>query len=61
VNPDHEEAFDQPDDPKQVVAKRREQNRLAKLRSREKKKQDQVRNEWKEEEVKGTGGERSVC
>jgi hypothetical protein len=34
MNPDHEEACDQPDDPKKV-AKRREQNRLVKKHSRE--------------------------
>ena len=48
---DEEEACDQPGDPKEVE-KRREQNRLAKKRSREKKKHDQVRNEGKAEEEK---------
>ena len=51
MNPDEEEARDQPGDPKKAE-KRREQNRLAKKRSREKKKHDQVRNEGKAEEEK---------
>jgi hypothetical protein len=56
MNPDHEGgAGDQPDDPKKV-AKRREQNRLAKKRSREKQKQDRVRNEGKSEEEKEQEG-----
>jgi hypothetical protein len=60
MNPDHEEACDQPGDPKEV-AKRKEQNRLAKRRSREKKKQDQVRNEGKaEEEKEQKGGDQFV-
>jgi hypothetical protein len=47
-------------DPKKV-AKRREQNRLAKKRSREKQKQDQVRNEGKaEEEKEQEGGDREI-
>jgi hypothetical protein len=50
-----EEACDQPGDPKEVE-KRREQNRLAKKRSREEKKQDQVRNEGKAEEEKEQEG-----
>jgi hypothetical protein len=57
MSPDHEGACDQPDDPKKAV-KRREQNRLAKKRSREKKKHDQVRNEGKaEEEREQEGGD----
>jgi hypothetical protein len=55
MNPDHEEARDQPDDPKKV-AKRREQNRLAKQRPREKKKHGQVRNEGNEREEKEQEG-----
>ena len=55
MNPDHKEARDQPDDSKKV-AKRKEQNRLAKKRSREKKKHDQVRNEGKAEEEKEQEG-----
>jgi len=49
MNRDEEGACDQPGDPKKAE-KRREQNRLAKKRSREKKKHDQVRNEGKAEE-----------
>jgi hypothetical protein len=60
MNPDHAEARDQPDDPKEV-AKRREQNRLAKKRSREKKRQDQVRNEGKAEEERNKRGRGSAC
>ena len=58
MNPDHEGGCYQPDDPKEV-AKRREQNRLAmhnKKRSREKQRQDQVRNEGKAEEEKEQEG-----
>ena len=55
MNPDEEEARDQLGDPKKVE-KRREQNRLAKRRSREKKKHDQVRNEGKAEEEKEQEG-----
>jgi hypothetical protein len=53
MSPDHEGGCDQPDDPKKV-AKRREQNRLAKKRPREKQRQrqDQVRNEGKAGEEK---------
>jgi hypothetical protein len=51
---DEEGACDQPGDPKQAE-KRREQNRLAKKRSREKKKHDQVGRR------KGTRGGISVC
>jgi hypothetical protein len=43
MDPDYEEARDQPDDPK---------NRLAKRRSREKRKHDQVRNEGNAGEVR---------
>jgi hypothetical protein len=50
-----EEACDQPGDLKKLE-KRREQNRLAKKRSREKKKHDQVRNEGKAEEEKEQEG-----
>jgi hypothetical protein len=47
---------DQPGDPKRV-AKRREQSRLAKRHSRQKKKHDdQVTREGKEKEVKGQEG-----
>ena len=55
MSPDHEGGCDQPDDPKKA-AKRREQNRLAKRRSREKQKQDQVRNEGRAEEEKEQEG-----
>jgi hypothetical protein len=55
MNPDEEEACDQPGDPKKAE-KRREQNRLAKKRSREKKKHDQVRNVGKAEEEKEREG-----
>ena len=55
MNPDEEEARDRPGDPKKAE-KRREQNRLAKKRSREKKKHDQVRNEGKAEEEKEREG-----
>jgi hypothetical protein len=51
MNRDEEGACDQPGDPKKVE-KRREQNRLAKKRSRAKQKQDQVRNEGKAGEEK---------
>jgi hypothetical protein len=52
---DEEGACDQPGDLKKLE-KRREQNRLAKKRSREKKKHDQVRNEGKTEEEKTREG-----
>ena len=52
---DEEGACDQPGDLKKLE-KRREQNRLAKKRSREKKKHDQVRNEGKAEEEKEQEG-----
>jgi hypothetical protein len=54
---DEEEACDQPGDLKKLE-KCREQNRLAKKRSREKKKHDQVgvRNEGKAEEEKEQEG-----
>jgi hypothetical protein len=55
MNRDEEGACDQPGDPKKA-AKRREQNRLAKRRSREKQKQDQVRNEGEAEEEKEPEG-----
>ena len=55
LGPDHEGGGGQSDYPKKV-AKRREQNRLAKKRSREKQKHDQVRNEGKAEEEKEEEG-----
>jgi hypothetical protein len=55
MKPDEEEACYQPGDPKKAE-QRREQNRLAKKRSREKKKHDQVRNEGKAEEEKEREG-----
>jgi hypothetical protein len=57
---DEEEACDQPGDLKKLE-QRREQTGLAKKRSREKKKHDQVRNEGKAEEEKEREGGRSVC